>query len=70
MELYLMHLKLDKYLTDDKSVDHVANTDVLSLATEEAWIHDDYMYKGVILGRLINPFYGLYSQKGSLRELT
>ncbi|KAL0742445.1 hypothetical protein Bca4012_083958 [Brassica carinata] len=61
MDLYLTHLKLDKYLSDDKPVNPADNTDVFNLASEETWIHDDYMCKEVILGRIIDPFYALYS---------
>lgn len=67
MEQYLSHLKLDKYLSEDKPVNHVGNTDVLILASEEASIYGDYMCKGVKFGRLINHFYALYSQEKLLR---
>lgn len=55
-ELYLTYLKLDKYLTDDKPTNPIANTDVFNLVSEEVWIHGDYMCKRVILGQLIDLF--------------
>lgn len=33
------------YLSDDKPVNHVGNTDVFNLRSEESWIDGDYMYK-------------------------
>lgn len=63
-------MKLDKYLSKDKSVNHVGNTDVFNFASTEAWIHVDYMCKRVILGRLIDPFYALYSEGKSLNGLS
>ncbi|KAF8089166.1 hypothetical protein N665_0516s0024 [Sinapis alba] len=68
MELYLTHLKLDKHLTEDKPVNHVANTDVFNLASQKAWFHGDYMCIEVILDQLIEPFYALYSQKKRRRR--
>lgn len=50
MQLYLSYLKLVRYLCEEKLVNHVSNTDVVILASEEAWIHGDYMCKRMTLG--------------------
>lgn len=38
--LYLIYLKLDNYLSEDKLVNHVGSTDVFILAIVKVWIHD------------------------------
>ncbi|KAL0696326.1 hypothetical protein Bca4012_063506 [Brassica carinata] len=69
MQLYLSHLKLDKYLFQDKPVNNLGNTDVTILACQEAWIQGDYTCKRVILGQLIDLFYALYSQEKTSKPL-
>ena len=41
----LSHLKLDKYISQDKPINHFGNIGVVVVATEEVWIHGDYMGK-------------------------
>ena len=68
MPLYLSHLKLDKYLSEDRPVSPVGDTGVVVLAIEEAWIHGDYMCKRVILGRLSTSFMHYILRKKLLRR--
>ena len=67
--IYLTHLKLDKYLTKDKLVNPIGNTDV--------FIYQVLRFESMVIicvnvwyyALLIDPLYAFYSQKKSSKYL-
>ncbi|KAL5713549.1 hypothetical protein ACHQM5_015613 [Ranunculus cassubicifolius] len=69
MFFYLTTLKLDKYLKEVKLVLAPGVNDVRATARVEAWIHGDFLCKGYVQNRLIDPLYNVYSKMNSAKEL-
>lgn len=69
MCIFLTMLNLDKCLKDDAPVLPPRNTDPLVLASVNTWIHSDFLCKGWILSRLIDPLYVVYSKVETSKDL-
>ncbi|KAL5708198.1 hypothetical protein ACHQM5_019018 [Ranunculus cassubicifolius] len=69
MFFYLTTLKLDKYLKEVKPVLAPGVNDVRAIASVDAWIHGDFLCKGYVQNRLIDPLYNVYSKMNSAKEL-
>ena len=66
---FLTTMKLDKFFQEDKPLIPYGIDDVHSLATVDIWVHSDFICKGYILGRLIDPLYRVYCEIPTTKEL-
>ena len=69
MLFFLATMKLEKFLQEDKPLMPYGIDDVHSLATVDIWVHSDFICKGYILGRLIDPLYRVYCEIPTAKEL-
>ena len=69
MMFFLTTMKLDKFIQEDKPLIPYGIDDVHSLATVDIWVHSDFICKGYILGRLIDPLYRVYCEIPTAKEL-
>ncbi|CAL9248066.1 unnamed protein product, partial [Arabidopsis halleri] len=69
MHFFLTTLNLDKYLKEDAPVLPPENTDPLVLASVDSWTHTDFLCKGWILRRLVDPLYAVYSKVNTSKDL-
>ncbi|KAL1194489.1 hypothetical protein V5N11_010396 [Cardamine amara subsp. amara] len=63
MLFYMSNLNCEKFLKEDPPIVPFGNKDAHLLATVGAWKHADFMCRGWILGRLIDPLFQVYSQE-------
>ena len=69
MLFFLTTLKLDKFIQEDKPLVPYGIDDVHTLASDDIWVHSDFVCKGYILGRLIDPLYRVYCEIPTAKEL-
>ncbi|KAG2265934.1 hypothetical protein Bca52824_073013 [Brassica carinata] len=69
MLFFLTTLKLDKFIQEDKPLVPYGIDDVHTLASVDIWVHSDFVCKGYILGRLIDPLYRVYCEIPTAKEL-
>ncbi|CAA7038043.1 unnamed protein product [Microthlaspi erraticum] len=66
MLFFLTNLNLDKYLKDDAPVVPPGNTDSTIM---DRWTQSDFLCKGWILSRLIDPLYNVYCEAKTSKQL-
>ncbi|CAA7017273.1 unnamed protein product [Microthlaspi erraticum] len=66
MLFFLTNLSLDKYLKDDAPVVPPGNTDSTIM---DRWTQSDFLCKGWILSRLIDPLYNVYCEAKTSKQL-
>ncbi|XP_013617778.1 PREDICTED: uncharacterized protein LOC106324338 [Brassica oleracea var. oleracea] len=69
MLFFLTTLKLDKFIQEDKPLVSYRIDNVHTLASVDIWVHSDFVCKGYILGRLIDPLYRVYCEIPTAEEL-
>ncbi|WZZ26370.1 hypothetical protein YC2023_009771 [Brassica napus] len=69
MMFFLITMKLDNFIQEDKPLIPYGIDDVHSLATVDIWVPSDYICKGYVLGRLIDPLYRVYCEIPTAKEL-
>ena len=69
MMFFLTTMKLDKFIKEDKSLVPYGIDDVYTLARVDIWVHSNFICKGYILGRLIDPLYRVYYEIPTAKEL-
>ncbi|CAA7035407.1 unnamed protein product [Microthlaspi erraticum] len=66
MLFFLTNLNLDKYLKDDAPIVPPGNTDSTIM---DRWTQSDFLCKGWILSRLIDPLYNVYCEAKTSKQL-
>ena len=69
MQFFLTNLNLNKCLKEDPPILPSENTDPMVFASVDSWNHSDFVCKGWILSRLIDPLYAVYCEVKTSKQL-
>ena len=62
MMFFLSTMRLDNFIQEDTPLFPYKIDDVHTLSSVDIWVHSDFICKGNILGRLIDPLYCVYCE--------
>ncbi|CAD5318399.1 unnamed protein product [Arabidopsis thaliana] len=69
MRYYLVSINMKRYLKEDPPIVLQCTTDVYTVGGMDTWAQGDYCCKGLILNRLVNDLFDLYSKAKSSKTL-